>query len=61
MAINTVYVLTEEELKQLLTEQRVICSNNYINGSDVISSFTPELPRLLTEWEVIQKIFNKKH
>jgi hypothetical protein len=61
MAINEVYVLTEEELKRLLASQRAICSDNYINGYDVITAPEPELPKKLSEWDMMQKIFNKKY
>jgi len=61
MAINKVYVLTEKELKNLLQDQRSLCSDNYIQGLDVITAPEPKLPRQLNEWGIINKIFNKNN
>lgn len=61
MGINNVYILTEEELKQLLQDQRSFCSDNYVNGLDVISAKEPELPKKLTEWGTLHKIFSQKN
>jgi len=56
VAIKSFYILTEEELKELLKKQRILC----IGKKVVLNSPEPILPKQLTEWEIINKIFNKK-
>ena len=48
------YVLTEEELKDLLKRQRMICFLSM--PSDIPTAPEPKLPPLLDEWHIIHKI-----
>lgn len=53
------YVLTERELKDLLHKQRVICFMP--ESKDVLNAPEPDLPPLLSEWGVINKITKNNH
>ncbi len=57
MAINKFFVLTEEELKDLLHQQRILCIGRV---GMVESTPEPKLPKKLSEWGVVNKIFRKK-
>jgi hypothetical protein len=51
------YVLTEEEMHNLLREQRKLCAEfhkQYTHG--IISAPEPPLPPLLSEWKIVNKI-----
>lgn len=62
MGINRIYVLTEEELKELLRQQQLI--DESIDWTAKIGmkeeDTMPELPPILSEWGMVGKIFNKK-
>lgn len=46
---------TEDQVKELLKKQRMIC---FLANSSTIVTEEPELPKGLTEWQMMGRLFN---